>query len=329
MQNQYSVFLENVGTCHDRFCVSGYDREYSIEELFSRIKSIPMLTAVDIVLSPKMKTELPLICRQLEHTQLKVASIMVDTTINPIYKQGSFSSLDPGIRAKALDDTREAIDFANSVGCDLLTIWSGQDGYDSLFQADYIREREYYMEGIAACCNYRSDTRIALEYKMREPRMRSYISSLGITLLTIQQIGAGNLGVALDFGHSLFGGESPAESVALCKMFGDYLMHVHINDNYGLWDDDMIVGSNHTLLYLEFFYWLRRTGYTGFLTMDQYPYRENGRDAVYESIQWIAYLQSLVDNMDFNEVSALLSKKDATASSAFMRKILQSYNPRS
>lgn len=57
--------------------------------------------------------------------------------------------------------------------------------------------------------------------------------------------------------------ENPAETVALLKRYGDKLFHVHMNDNYRYWDDDMIVGSVHTIETLEFFYWLQRTGYDG------------------------------------------------------------------
>ena len=46
---------------------------------------------------------------------------------------------------------------------------------------------------------------------------------------------------------------------------------MHFNDNYRLWDDDMIVGSVHTIEYLELLYWLDRVGYDGYLSMDQYP----------------------------------------------------------
>lgn len=104
--------------------------------------------------------------------------------------------------------------------------------------------------------------------------------------------------------------------------YGKRLFHVHINDNYRLWDDDMIVGSVHTLEYLEFFYWLRRTGYDGYLTIDQYPYREDGRDAVAESAAWMQALERRADRIDPEKVAAVLRRKDAVAASALMRGIL-------
>ena len=84
----------------------------------------------------------------------------------------------------------------------------------------------------------------------------------------------------------------------------------------------MIVGSVHTLEYLEFLYWLRRTEYNGFMTIDQYPYREDGRDAVTESAEWLNILESLVADADLNGISEMLKRKDAIEASRFMRKLL-------
>ena len=137
-----------------------------------------------------------------------------------------------------------------------------------------------------------------------------------------QEIGEENCGAVLDYGHVLLGYESPAEAVAMLDKYGKRLFHVHINDNYRLWDDDMIVGSVHTLEYLEFFYWLRRTGYDGYLTIDQYPYREDGRDAVAESAAWMQALERRADRINPEKVAAVLRRKDALAASALMRGIL-------
>ena len=84
----------------------------------------------------------------------------------------------------------------------------------------------------------------------------------------------------------------------------------------------MIVGSVHTLEYLEFLYWLRRTGYEGWMTIDQYPYREDGRDAVAESAAWLHALEQRVERMDPESIRAVLQKKDAIAASRLMRGIL-------
>ncbi len=321
MKRNYSVFLGNVGSCMDRYCPE-YGKPFSIQELFDRVKTIPLLSAVDLVMSQDFIAQKDVVRECVKRTGLKVASVAVDTFANPIYQQGSFSSIDQKIRNQAIADAKDAIDFAEELGCKTVTLWPGQDGYDYLFQVDYIKERQLFSDGVAELCEYNKNIDITLEYKIKEPRTHCYISTVGSTLLMIEKIGAENLGVALDYGHAALGYETPAEAVAMCHMYGNRLKHIHINDNYRLWDDDMIVGSVHTLEYLEFIYWLRKTGYKGYITLDQFPYREDGRDAVNESAVWLDWLESLIDKADFEKIEGVLSKKNAISSSKLMRYLL-------
>lgn len=321
MNIRYSVFLGNVGGCFDRYC-PGYSRDFSTEELFRRAASVPHISAVDLVMTEGLKADIPVVRRMLSETGLGVASVAVDTFANPVFQRGSFSSTDKAVRGKAISDARDVIDFAVSVGCKTVTLWPGQDGYDYIFAADYIKERQLFSDAMAELCDYNHDVNITMEYKIKEPRTHSYISTCGATLLMCQTVGAENLGIALDYGHASLGYETPAEAVAMCKMYGDRLMHIHINDNYRLWDDDMIVGSVHTAEYLEFMYWLKRTGYRGYITADQYPYREDGRDAVNESIRWLKVFEEVIDRADPEEIENTISERDGVAASRLIRKLI-------
>lgn len=320
-ERKYSVFLSNVGSCSDRYCPA-YDRPFGYSELFDRAKSIDLLSGVDLVLTKDALENKGEILESIARTGLAVVSVAVDHFTDPLYKQGSFSSVDASVRTKAVRDTERAMDFAAELGCPLVTIWPGQDGYDYLFQADYIQERRWFTDGVRAACAYRRDVTVTLEYKLKEPRTHCYVSGVGTALLMIADCGAENLGVAFDYGHAALGYETPGESVALLSMYGDKLRHVHINDNFAQWDDDMIVGTVHTLHFLEFFYWLRKTGYRGYLTIDQFPYREDGREAVAESARWLDALEGAAERIDPAEIAAVLGRKDAVASSRLMRSML-------
>ena len=321
MSLKYSVFLGNVGNCYDRYCPQ-YSKPFSLQELFERAASIDKLNAVDLVMDWNMMSKKSEIKKLLKKTGLKVASLAVDTFANPLYKKGSLSSTVTEVRDRAIKDSKNVIDFAVEIGCPIVTLWPGQDGYDYIFAADYIKERQLFADGVEELCKYNPNITITLEYKIKEPRTHSYISTVGATLLMIEKINLPNLGIALDYGHAALGYETPAEAVAMCKMYGDKLKHIHINDNYRLWDDDMIVGSVHTLEYLEFFYWLKKTGYDGYLVIDQFPYREDGKDAVSESAEWLDVLQKIADRIDEDELKNVLTKRDGVASSKYMRKLL-------
>lgn len=321
MKRNYSVFLHNVGTCSDRYCPS-YAKPFKTEELFNRVASIKLLSGVDLVAVPSMLDEWDLVKKCVKDTGLKVVSIAVDHFTQEIYRQGSFSSIDPAIRKQAIDDTRRVMDLAADLGCGSVTLWPGQDGWDYVFQADYMQERTWFAEGIREACQYRRDVDIYIEYKLKEPRTHSYLNTAPTTILILDEINEPNSGAILDYGHALLGYENPSESVALFKKYGDKLKHVHINDNYRYWDDDMIVGSIRQVEFLEFFFWLRKTGYDGWITIDQYPYREDGRDAVAESAEWMDVLESVIDQTDPREIEEVIKKKDAIASNRMIRKLI-------
>ena len=147
MNVKYSVFISNVASCCDRYC-KAYGRPFSIEEMFERVKSIPSLEAVDIVLTEDFKSNLDVVRDCLKKTGLKLASVAVDTFANPIYQKGSLSSVDEKIRQMAIADTKFAIDFAKEMGCKIVTLWPGQDGYDYMFAADYVKERTLFSDAL-------------------------------------------------------------------------------------------------------------------------------------------------------------------------------------
>jgi len=323
--SNYSVILSNVGSCSDRYVTGGYAEPFTIEELFARVAQIPQVSGVELIGTWHVTdNNVKQLKGLLEQYQLQLVSIIPDHFGQMKWKNGSFAAKDPAMRQAAIAHTKEMADAAVELGGNLLSLWPGQDGYDYLFQADYIQERDWFAEGLKEVCRYRSDVNISLEYKPKEPRTHSYLSTVATSLLMTQEVGTDNIGVTIDFGHSLNAYETPAESVALLKKYGNRLFHVHMNDNFRHWDDDMIVGSIHTIETLEFFYWLKRTGYNGWLSIDQYPYREDGLEAVREGVLAMEAFVNLVDSIPAGEIEALLQNGKSPEITAYLRKLLLS-----
>lgn len=320
---RYSVILSNVGSCCDRYLNSGYSNPFTIEELFDRVSSIDQVQGVELVGNWHIKSDnVGQIKDNLNRTGLKLVSIIPDHFGQQKWGKGAFTSKNPSIREEAVKHTKEIMDIAAELGCGLVSIWPGQDGYDYFFQADYIEERGWFEEGVKECCKYRKDIKVSIEYKPKEPRNRSYPSNVANTLLMIKEIDEENCGITIDYGHALVAYENVAESVAMSKKYGNKLFHIHMNDSYGFWDDDMIVGSIHTIPYLEYLYWLKKTDYKGWISIDQYPYREDGRNAVNESIQWMITLNDIMNRMNDEEVQRVIKAGDATESSRMLRKYM-------
>jgi xylose isomerase len=128
------------------------------------------------------------------------------------------------------------------------------------------------------------------------------------------------VGALLDIGHSLPGGENPAEAVALLNSRKKTrLDYIHLNDNWRMWDDDMMFGSVHIIEGLEFLYWLERTGYDGWYTLDIFPYREDGVRAARESIGWVETMLELLEKIGYSRIEEVIRGGDATEASRMIR----------
>ena len=168
----------------------------------------------------------------------------------------------------------EATELAKDLGCDYVKLWFGQDGWDYPFQVNYHDVWNLAVDGLRELVGAHPDIRFVIEYKPREPRNKIIFPNAARTLLAIQQVGLDNLGILLDFGHSLYGLETPADAAQLCIDHGK-LFAIDVNDNFRGWDDDMVVGSVHLVETFEFFHTLRRNNWDGVWQLDQFPFRED------------------------------------------------------
>jgi xylose isomerase len=248
-------------------------------------------------------------------------SIIPDVFTVKEYGKGSITNTDAKIRRHALDYLRQMSNIALEMDCKVVNMWMAQDGYDYLLTADYNQEREWLREGTTALAKEFPTLKFALEYKPKEPRNYSYHARMADTILAAKETDCQNVGVCIDTGHGFFAGENVAEAVVLAKRAGDLLFHMHFNDNHGTWDDDMIVGTVHSTVYVDLLYNLKKTGYGGWLSMDQYPYREDATDAISESVQWVRRFEQIVEE-NWSEIDELVKHNDAVATSRFMRKVL-------
>ena len=213
------------------------------------------------------------------------------------------------------------IDALVELNGQIINLWPGQDGYDYLFQGNFDEVSEWWLASLGEIASYRPDVKIALEFKPKEPRNFCYLARSSDTLLMALETHKENVGVTIDTGHAMLGGENIAEA-AFRLLKAKKLFHLHFNDNHQAWDDDMIVGSVHTLQYIELFFWLRKMGYEGWWSMDQYPYREDGREALAESIAWINGLISKMDAYGMSNLEKVIRQGDAVSISREIRQML-------
>ncbi len=321
MERKYAIILGNLGNTRDRFC-TGYKDNPATPEMLQRAARIPHVSGIELVGTWDIRPDNVREMREaLQGLGMKCVSIIPDLFANRTYWKGSYSSADASVRQNAIDYTQHMCDIARELECPTLNLWPGQDGYDYLLCADYEQERAWLCDAIAELASTNPDLRFALEYKPKEPRTHSYMARMADTLLLAQETRQSNVGVTIDTGHAFLGGEVIGESIVLAKRAGERLFHMHFNDNHATTDDDMIVGSVHTICYLETLYWLDRCGYTGWLSMDQYPYREDAVGAIGESILWLRSFSAMLEE-NRHAIDALVQEQDAVATSGFLRGVL-------
>ncbi len=320
---KFATGLHLFGNTLDRYVGGGYKTNKTLDKMFSDAASVKEIKGVELIANWNINdsniNEVKSLC---ETHHLDVASIIVDIFTQAKWANGSFAAKNSAVRGEAIEEVKKYMDIAAELGCELLNLWFAHDGYDYCFQSNYFDAWNYLISGIEECANYRDDIKLSIEYKIKEPRTHIHVGTVGKVLLMLTEINKQNVGVTFDGGHALNAYENMAESVALCKRFGDKLFHVHVNDNYRSWDDDMLVGSVHTQEYLELFYWLHKVDYKGWCSLDMFPYREDGVKSAYESIEWLKVLMGAVKNVPEKEIEEVIAGGDAVNAVALMRKMI-------
>ena len=319
---KFALCLGTFAPCADRFVTSGYHEELSLEEMLEAAVSVEGARAIEMDY-PFMEPVLTDVSRMesiLKKVGAKVCTIEIDHYGDAKWAFGALTSEDEKLRREAVETAKRGIDAAVALGANQVNLWLGHDGYDYPMEADYPAYWNRTIDGIREIAGHRTDCRVCLEYKPKEPRVHSLMSTVGKALLVANTIGLENVGVNIDTGHALMGFENLADSAALCHRFGR-MFYLHWNDNYREWDHDMIAGSVHLWETLEMLYWLNRMGYNGWHSLDIYPYRQNAVAAAEESIRNLTKLMAIARSLDEQQLAAMRAANDVTAITRYVREM--------
>ena len=317
---RFSANINTFNACADRYVLTGYGERLTTDQLIEAATKVEGLTGVEVVgLWHVNDQNVDKLHRQIKDAGLEVSCVTPDIWASAKWGRGSFASIDPKIRREAIQEVKKSMEWAKQLGCEVVDLWFGQDGYDYPLQANYSAAWEWIIEGTQECAEHVPEVNLVLEYKPKEPRTHCYIATVGKTILLIEKVNKPNVGAMIDVGHALEAYENTAESAALLQYFGNKLFYMHFNDNWRLWDDDMTVGSVHTIETFELLYWLERVNYKGWYALDIFPYRENGIRAATESIRWIQGLYGVIDRIGRERIDAVIASGDAMDASALLR----------
>ena len=119
----------------------------------------------------------------------------------------------------------------------------------------------------------------------------------------------GNSRYIINFGHSMYGNENPAEAVSLLEA-SPFKYYIHINDNDAKWDWDYMVGSHNYLSYVEFLYYLKKYNYRDFLTSDTSPTRWDIKETFEANSRMTSKIWTRLDSIDLEAFDRLIGGGD-------------------
>jgi xylose isomerase len=306
----YGAGIWHFATYVDRYATDGYGDPRSVLDAIDIAGQVRDLSVVDLnypFFGGEFTNEQ--VGEALERNKLSVIGITPEIYTR-VFAKGSFTNPDAGVRRLAHDLITEAAGVVRHFGADYVKLWPGQDGWDYPFQVDHGALWKASMDGVGQLASENPDLKFVIEYKPREPRVHMSFDSVARTLLGIEKIGLPNVGILLDFGHALFGGESPADSAQLAIDY-NRLFGMDVNDNLRNWDDDMVAGTIHPIELFEFFYTLRKNNWEGVWQLDQFPFREDSVEAANHAIDFLKAAGRGLEKLDFAAVQAAQDNHDA------------------
>lgn len=302
-----SIITAFLGSVGNRFIK--YQGDRSLAEKFKVASEIEGLAGLELCYPGDFENfdELKAL---LDQYDLGISAVNFRSRRTGAWLRGSFTSEMAHERQEVVDDLKRAMDISAELGCHRITTCPLNDGSDYMFEMEYIKALDYATDTFAKACSHNPDTRICIEYKISEPRVRCMFGSAGETAAFCQLVGSDNLGATFDIGHSLLAGERPAYAAALLSK-ANRLFHVHLNDNEGKMDWDLLPGAYHIWEFVELFHYLKKLGYDNdWIAYDIFPKECDTVETFNIAVRLTRKLEKLNDSIDKVKIEKLMSERN-------------------
>jgi len=301
MKLNVDAHLWCLGTYADRYVPGGYFDEMSVDKQLEIMSKIEGLSGLFVFYpTPPMPSDPDRLVKKLTDYNLKVSNVAVEGWSDRKWKHGAYSTTEGKIRKEAVKLFKEGIDFAKAVGADSVLLWPAHDGFDYPFQADYRGGWKNIVETVREIGEYDPSVKVAVEYKSKDPRQKQYVSNVGKDMMLINDVGLENVGGVIDVGHAFMAQESIAESLVILDSHNK-LYQIHLNENYKDADPDMIFGTINFWEILEFFYYLNKTSFEGWSSIDIIVPRDDRVKSLDLGVKIIWKYKKLADKLTEHE----------------------------
>lgn len=305
MNFKNSVLLGTLGRYTDRF--HEYQSARNLEDRLELASTIPRVHGVEPVYPQDLGHSGEHV-DLVKNCKLDVSAVNVNVKGEADFRYGSFTNPDKAIREKTASYLKTAMDMAVEVGTDMISVCPLIDGFDHAFQVDHTKQWRWLIETLKEAASYRSDVRISIEYKPFESRNHIIVPSMSKTLLACEQVGLPNVGVTMDVGHAISGGENPAAELALAHSM-DRLFYVHFNDNDRRWDWDTLPASVNVWETLETLYYVRKLDWKGWFAYDVFTRHGDPAEALDATFEIMENLNKFIDKVGMDKLEQMTEEQ--------------------
>jgi xylose isomerase len=317
--NKLAIITGFLGETRNRYMV--YQGNRGLAEKFEMLGRIKGVDGVELCYPADFENSAEL-KEVLKRSGVGIAGVNFRSRRTGKWWRGAYMAESPVERQEVVEDLKRCMDAAAELGCTRITTCPLNDGADTLFEVDYLKAYDYAAETFGAACAHNRQIRICIEYKKNDPIARCLLGTAGETAAFCLLTGAPNLGATLDIGHALYAEERPAQSAALLAK-ANRLFYVHLNDNDGRWDWDMLPGAFHLWEFVEFFYTLRKLGYDNdWYAFDVYPKEIDTVQNFTAAMQLTRKLEAITDRIDVPTMEQLLRERNSAKTLPYLYSLL-------
>jgi sugar phosphate isomerase/epimerase len=297
MKLNVSAHVFCLGTYAERYVPGGYFDEMTIDEMLEIFSKIEGLDGVFQIYPPLLMPKDPVKLKQkLMNHDLQLADVFVEGWGDRKWKHGAYSTTEKRVRRDAIKLFKDGIDFARALDAQSILFWPAHDGFDYPFQANYYDGWKYLIETLQELGEHDRSMKIAVEYKSKDPRQRQYVSNIGKLMMLLNDVGMDNIGGVIDIGHAFMAQENIAESLSILEIH-DKLLQIHLNENYKDADPDMIFGTINFWEILEFYYYLNKTDFEGWQSIDTIVPRDDRAESLLTGVKLIYKYKTMADKL--------------------------------
>jgi protein FrlC len=189
------------------------------------------------------------------------------------------------IRFDSIDYMTHCVETAARLGAPILSVGAGH----TLDDQDKDEGWDLLADSLLRICDFASNYDVLIAIEPSNPLETDLINTTVQAMDMIDQLDFDNLGVLFDTGNALLVGEDTSAAI---ERLGDRLFHLHLNDNHGHCDEQLIPGKGN-VEFRALIRALRLAMYDGFLTAElSWDYTNDPDPAAAEAQDFLDHLIS-------------------------------------